>query len=168
MKTKKIEDRKWIENMMDDWLKELPKICTHCGSQNGHKFLQMSNNKTSQPRYNCKSCKTNFTHNGKSHQIKAKQSVSPTLMKKSTIKKAKLNAIQIHPNKVVAPLIVRPCWQYLPSVYIEGWKEMTEVERIIADETRKDYCYVKEYFDDSSEDGREVEEFVSIEYEDEL
>jgi hypothetical protein len=166
---------------MDDWLKELPKICTHCGSKNGHKFLQMSNNKTSQPRYNCNSCKTNFTHNGKSHKSKAKQSVSPILIKKSTIKKTKLNSIQIHPNEVMeldaiqthpnevtAPLIVRPRWQYLPSIYIEGWKKMTEIERIVADETRKDYCYVEEYFDDFSEDGHEVEEFVSIEYKDEL
>jgi transposase-like protein len=86
---------------MDDWLKDLPKICTHCGSKNGHKFLQMSNNKTSQPRYNCKSCKNNFTHNGKSHKTKAKQSVSLTLMKKSIIKKAKLNATQTHPDAIM-------------------------------------------------------------------
>lgn len=165
-----MEDRKWTEDMMDDGLKDLPKVCTHCGSKNGHKFLQMANNKTSQPRYNCNSCKTNFTHKGKTQISRAKLSVSPT------IKKAK---IQIHPNVVLelvaiqthprkAPSTVRPRWQYLPAVYIEEWRKMTEVERSVADETGEDYCYVEEYFDDSSEDGDEVEEFVSIEYRDEL
>ena len=57
--------KKWTEDMMDDCLKSLPKICTTCGVEGGHIFLQMANNSSSQPRYKCGSCKSTFTHNGR-------------------------------------------------------------------------------------------------------
>ena len=68
MKASRKQRRNWSEDMMDAWLKEIPKKCIHCGSKDDHKFLQMANGKISQPRYKCKDCSNLFTHNGKANK----------------------------------------------------------------------------------------------------
>ena len=80
MKAKGKQKRFLNEDMMEAWLKVIPKTCIHCGSIDGHKFLQMANSRTNQPRYKCKDCSKSFTHNGKACQSKR---VKARIIKKS-------------------------------------------------------------------------------------
>ena len=168
MKASGKQRKKWSEDMMDACLKEIPKKCTHCGSIDGHKFIQMANGKTSQPRYKCKDCSNLFTHTGGkagvvkkiTHDLKTTtfNEINSKLEQDEQEDEDYLR-VPIKENKIYPPLI-RPCLERNP-VFIEGIKKMSDAEKMAHDENGEDFCYVDEYFDDC---GQEIQEFVFVEY----
>lgn len=94
----------WEEDMMDDSLIALPKICPrqNCGSK-VVKFWMFANGKLDQPRYMCTSCNKAFTLGGILYSSSNQKTIG-TQLKSSCVsneQKVKKGKIQINQNDTI-------------------------------------------------------------------